>query len=141
MLARHVSGPFTSFSIDTTGGDGYDLVTLGGELDLSTKPTLDAEFSRLLSGEPGTLIVDLRRLTFIDSSGIHSLVVLHQDCQRTGRPLRVVRGTEQVMRVLSLCGLDSRLVLDAGPQAAIAEVRCAASLSQSTTPMISKGVP
>ena len=100
------------FSQRTRTGEGYAAISMAGELDLSVKPAVDAEIRQLLErAELGALILDLRELDFIDSSGIHTLVLAHRECAASGRRLIVLRGGEQVMRILSLCALDVRLTL------------------------------
>jgi anti-anti-sigma factor len=99
------------FAITTGGGDGYNVVSLTGEFDLSVKSTVDEALSRRMAPDAGALIIDLGGLTFLDSSGIHSLVMAHRDCAAQGQPLVVIRAGSPVMRILTLCGLESRLTL------------------------------
>ena len=49
--------------------------------------------------------LDLSEVTFLDSTGIHALVALHERCQEQDVALRIVPGPRQVQRVFSLCGL------------------------------------
>jgi anti-anti-sigma factor len=99
-------------TFDTRPGNGYDVISLHGEFDITAAPKVDAELARLLNeGEEAgrALIVDLRDLRFMDSSGIQTLVIAHRECAKNGRTLVLVRGGSAVMRVLALCGLDTRV--------------------------------
>jgi anti-sigma B factor antagonist len=96
------------FQIETsTLGERVDL-RLMGELDLASCPAFEAE----LDNVPDTteIIVDLRELAFIDSTGISALVRAHQRWQQAGGSLTVVtRGEGQVYGLLQLTGLHERL--------------------------------
>jgi RND superfamily putative drug exporter len=57
-----------------------------------------------------TMVVDLRSVTFIDSSGIGELLGAHQRARRAGRRLVVVRGEDSpVAEVLHLSALDRKI--------------------------------
>lgn len=78
-----------------------------GELDLGTLPELTAS---LPSPEPGeTLVMDLRRLEFIDSSGIHVLMRLDTAARGEGWSLALVRAPAVVQRVLDICHVADRI--------------------------------
>ena len=78
-----------------------------GELDLVTVETLRAALDGIESTE--RLVLDLRSLSFIDSSGLHLLVALHQRAQRDGLRLTLVAPAAPVDRAIRLCGLDTEL--------------------------------
>ena len=56
--------------------DDFDnrVIRVGGELDLSTVPSLEQELEAALGRTEGGLVVDLSELEFIDSTGIAVLV-------------------------------------------------------------------
>ena len=82
---------------------GGAWLRLAGELDTATVPRvahlLDAaeQFARLI-------VVDLRQLTFMDSSGIHLLLDADRRAWALGHRLIVVRGPAHVDRVFTLTG-------------------------------------
>ena len=57
------------------------------------------------------MVLDLRGLTFIDSTGLHLLVALEQRAQRDGFLLSLVAPAGPVARAIQLCGLDQILPL------------------------------
>jgi anti-anti-sigma factor len=57
------------------------------------------------------VIVDLRALEFMDSTGISVLVKAHQSALESEHRFAVVKGSPQVDRLLSLTGLDQHLTL------------------------------
>jgi anti-sigma B factor antagonist len=92
---------FDTFSVDLIQDGGRARLALTGELDLAAVPTLEAAIPDLAAGE--ALVVDLRDLTFIDSSGIHVLMRLDTAARDDGWSLVFVRGQPAVQRVLDLC--------------------------------------
>ena len=88
-------------------------IVLDGELDMADTETLTRAVTSL-TADPGDLILDVRALTFIDSSGL--LALLHTaDRMRDGR-LVLRKPSEPVRRVLELVELTTvspRIVIDA----------------------------
>jgi anti-anti-sigma factor len=98
--------PF-SIHIDETG----DTVTmrLEGELDIATTAGADSELRRVEQGGARVIVLDLRGLTFMDSTGLGLLVSAAARARGGGHRLAIVRGPAAVQRVLELTGLDARL--------------------------------
>jgi anti-anti-sigma factor len=90
---------------------GWCRVTVEGELDLASAPTLELELDRLEWRPPRLLLVDLRGLTFMDVAGIRVLLAAHERAERRGHELAIVRGAPIVERLMQLLGLDSVLDL------------------------------
>jgi anti-sigma B factor antagonist len=63
------------------------------------------------------VVIDLRQLTFLDSTGIAALVEADSYARRDGWNLAIVKGPPQVQRVLELCGLTEVLPLADQPVA------------------------
>jgi len=89
--------------------DGYRIVGVDVELDLATAPKL----AHFLAEENGTdVVLDLRDLAFVDSTGIHVIVAAHNRLESEGRrlTLRWVHGVP--FRAIQILGLDTVLHLD-----------------------------
>lgn len=91
------------------------VITLTGELDIASSESLEHELAA--AREAPLVVVDLRGLTFIDSTGLGVLVRAHQQAKEQGRRLALVRGEGQVERLLSLTGLADELLLADTPEA------------------------
>jgi anti-anti-sigma factor len=83
------------------------IVRPRGELDLATVETLRTALENI--ERPRRLMLDLRKLSFIDSAGLHLLLELHQRAQRDGFQLALVAPTAPTDRAIQLCGLDKTL--------------------------------
>ncbi|MGH2970173.1 MAG: STAS domain-containing protein [Solirubrobacteraceae bacterium] len=104
---------------DTTlSSDGDALIELTGELDLSGAPALDDEIDRLASrGGVRRVVLDLRGLEFLDSSGLRSVALAERRLEGAGRGLVLVRGKETVQRVFEITRLEERLTFVDSPDA------------------------
>jgi anti-sigma B factor antagonist len=87
-------------------------VSASGELDLSTAPALDAELRRAVRGSSTAIVVDLRDLAFIDSTGVHVLLRWAGESARCGREFRVIPGSERIQLVFAMTGVLQALGID-----------------------------
>jgi anti-anti-sigma factor len=87
-------------------------IVLEGELDLAAKPVLDESVAAAL--EPGpveTVIVDLTRVTFADSTTMTWLVQADARTNAVGGRLIAIAGPGPVRDVLEMTGIDQRVTL------------------------------
>jgi anti-anti-sigma factor len=89
---------------------GADVVTVAGELDIARVAELDYELRRA-EARTELVVVDLRTLEFIDSSGARLLVAAHRRARSAGGRMLVVRGPAEVEWFLALIGVDRELEL------------------------------
>jgi anti-anti-sigma factor len=94
-------------------GDAAVIVPMG-ELDLGGAPLLERELAALASVR--LVIVDLRSVEYMDSTGLNVLLRGHQRAMESGQEFAVVQGPEQVQRLLSLTGVADRLTLVDAPE-------------------------
>jgi anti-sigma B factor antagonist len=111
----------TTFDTDAFGVDGRGMtilisrqgttstLELVGECDLAQRADLRAAIGRVLVDRPECLVLDLSRLAFIDSSGIHVIIELSERAAREECRLLICPGPRAVQRVFELCGLSTRL--------------------------------
>jgi anti-sigma B factor antagonist len=111
-------GSFNSSSIrfsarltkDSEGG----VLTLEGELDLETAPEFDRQLDRIHTTEVTRVLIDLSGVTFMDSTGLSSIVRASRFAESNGHSLVLRRGPRQVQRLFELTGIESRLTFE-GP--------------------------
>jgi anti-anti-sigma factor len=95
-------------------GDAH-VVELADEFDIAAAPGVEAEFARVEAGDAQMVVLDLRGLAFIGSSGLRVIVLAHR---RLAERLVVVKGPRSVQRVFELCDMDRPLpFVDEPPQA------------------------
>ena len=99
----------TTLQVTTSDRPDGVHVELSGELDLATAPKLEDELSRVEGDGPDVIVLDLRPLAFMDSSGLRALLSADARARESGRRLVLIRGDERVQRVLRITRLDERL--------------------------------
>lgn len=91
--------------------DSGRTIALAGELDMANAGTLARELERAEEDGAARIVVDLRELVFIDSTGIAVLVAAHRRLNGDDRRLRLIRSKASgVHRVLDVTGLDDELL-------------------------------
>jgi anti-anti-sigma factor len=84
-------------------------VRLVGELDLAQVTAVDEELRRVADERPRELVIDLRGLTFIDSSGLRLLVNWARIAQDEELALSLIPGEAPVQRVFTMTGVAQLL--------------------------------
>jgi anti-anti-sigma factor len=95
---------------ETTRNGSVAIVRPTGELDLSGAAVLEAELDRLAEDpELASVVLDMRDLQFMDSSGLRLVVVADMRAREAGRRFALVRGGETVHRVFEITRMSDRL--------------------------------
>ena len=105
----------SNFNVETRDGSQAVVIGVTGELDLASSPALEQELERGAAAKAEVVIVDLRKLEFMDSTGLSVLVRAHQRATENGQRFGVVKGPQQVQRLLTLTGVADRLTLADSP--------------------------
>ena len=112
MLDHHGApiplSPLCSLRVEQYGGTA--MVTLYGELDLSCDGPFQEELDQVVSYETAHLVMDLRGLTFMDSTGLWMLIALDGSARNGGFELIVLCSSNgPVRQLLRETGLDGVL--------------------------------
>jgi anti-sigma B factor antagonist len=94
---------FPSFTVDVERRGSALVATPRGDLDMATVPRLREAVERE-RGEGDQLVLDLRALAFLDTTGMRYLVEQHANGHLT-----LVRGTAAVQRIFAIAGLEEEL--------------------------------
>ena len=97
------------FRVELSTEDRAAVLAISGELDLSSTPELESHLEQAFQSSAKTVIVDLRELEFIDSTGLSVLVKADAQAKEAGCGFGIVNGGAQVRRLLSLTGVTERL--------------------------------
>lgn len=102
----------TLLSLVITNEDSTTVIAVEGEIDVSSVAELENALNRHL-GDSSHLVLDLSRVTFMDSSGIHALIDAdavsrdHECGFAIRNPARAVR------RILEIAGVWAQLPIEA----------------------------
>ena len=98
-------------TIETHNGAADVFVSVQGEVDLATAPELEVALERALEAPGRRLVIDLRDVTFLDSTGLALMLRQERNARAGGRRLIVVKGPPDVQRVFELTGMSERLTM------------------------------
>jgi anti-sigma B factor antagonist len=102
------------WAIDTEHEAGRIVLRIIGDLDLETAPRLASHTEPILEAGTGGLVIDLSRVTFIDSSGLSALIRLTQRMGAANRPFQIIKPPPLVGKVFEITGLNQILPLTSG---------------------------
>jgi len=104
------------FTVEERNHGNAAVVAAAGELDLRTSPQLEERLNRAFDAGAALVILDLRQIEFMDSTGLRVLLSAHQRAHERGRRFALVRGADQVERVLTLTGVRDLLTVVDAPE-------------------------
>jgi anti-anti-sigma factor len=110
------------------------LIAVSGALELATERRLRSDLREAAGDRSRELVIDLRGVTFIDSSGLAVLVHADQQFRRQGRAMACVIRPGPVERLLDAAGLRDALHLFGTPEEAAAHVLRATHSGQAKPP-------
>jgi anti-sigma B factor antagonist len=99
---------------------GSCLVTVAGEVDMMTTPRLRSYLLEQLDRTESRLVIDLRQVGFLGSSGLAVLVEILEQADERGIGLRLVCDSREVVRPLTATGLTHLFDIYHDPEAALA---------------------
>ncbi|HEY0816492.1 MAG TPA: STAS domain-containing protein [Pseudonocardia sp.] len=95
-------------------------VVLTGELDISTFDQAERQVEEAERAAPSLLVIDLRALQFVDSTGVRLILLADQRATAAGRRLAIRLGEGPALRVFAALGLTGRFeVLDTKPNESV----------------------
>ena len=98
-----------SFRCDVSREGASATVRVAGALDLATVSVLDTQLAALRGAGFRRLILDLRGLDFIDSTGLRCILKYDSLARNNGFSIELVRGPRAVQRVFELTGTTAHL--------------------------------
>ncbi|RMH23494.1 MAG: anti-sigma factor antagonist [Planctomycetota bacterium] len=94
-------------TIRSSRRDGFDVLTITGDVDLHTVEALSRVIADLLERAPRRLVIDLSRTGFIGSLGVGQLMALCVKIQKTRGATAVVCPAGNVREVLDRCRMEA----------------------------------
>jgi anti-anti-sigma factor len=104
-----LTGEFEPFRIDVEPARESVRVAPVGELDIATVDKLGAEVARLRESGFDRVVLDLRSVRFLDSTGLRLVLELDAAARADGHDLAVIRGSDVVHRIFEVTQVADRL--------------------------------
>jgi anti-sigma B factor antagonist len=106
--------------------NGVTVVSVGGDIDLSTAPAFEAAIGEALAEEPAVLVLELSAVQFMASAGLRVLVATQEKVSKSAQ-VAVVASSLAISRPIELTGLDKVLSLYPTLDEALLAVRTTAT--------------
>ena len=97
-----------------------NVLPLAGEIDLNVSPRIASTFSEMIRKKPSRLVVDLSRVTYIDSSGLGTLVASHTSARAQGASMKISNLGSKFQEILQVTKLVTVFEVYPSEAAAIA---------------------
>lgn len=100
--------------------DHPNVLPLEGEIDLHISPSLTAALNKMIDDKPKQLVVDLARVSYIDSAGLAALIEAMQKVEAYGGKFALADLQETVRSIFEIARLDQVFQIFSNVDAALA---------------------
>ena len=107
-------GAFVNLEICHEQKDGVEFVYLIGEIDAFTAPKLREALMPLAEKQDQSIIVDLEKVQYIDSTGLGIFIGFFKTTHQHRSSLRLVGLSKRINRLFSITGLDEVIEIEVG---------------------------
>jgi len=97
------------FTVEDVGADGQHRLLLAGELDIASAPILEATIAGLCENGRSAIVLDVRKVTFMDSTGLRAVLAADKLCRGRGHALSLAGANGAVQRLFDLTGVSGAL--------------------------------
>ena len=108
------------FSVEASVNDRRVVLMVAGEVDLASADGLRVDFDRWLT-DADTVVVDCAGITFIDSTGLRTLLEASSKAEESGTRFRLAAVPAPVARVFELAGVTEVFTIHTDQAAALAD--------------------
>jgi anti-sigma B factor antagonist len=91
------------------------LVTVAGEIDAYTAPKLREELSPFAEGD-NTIIVNLKNVSYLDSTGLGVFVSLFKQLKKNEGELKLTDLSDRLIRLFEITGLSNIMSISGNPE-------------------------
>ena len=97
-----------SFKVEVNVESDRVLIAPHGELDMATIPQVETKIAEARSEGHKTIVLDLRNLAFMDSSGLRLMLIADSEARKDGYSFAIIDGPAVVQQVLEVTGTSKR---------------------------------
>ena len=107
-------------TLTTREVDGHTLVAVGGEIDVYTAPKLRDKISELVTAGNHSLIIDMEKVDFLDSTGLGVLVGGLKKVRAQDGTMSLICNQDRLLKIFKITGLAKVFTIHASEQDALA---------------------
>jgi anti-sigma B factor antagonist len=109
------------FDVETTEQQGASILTLRGEIDVYTAPQLRQAIVDIVDGGATRLVVDMRSVEFLDSTGLGVLVDGLRRVKTKDGSLSIVATQDKILKIFDITGLNKAFLIHDSVDEALVE--------------------
>jgi anti-sigma B factor antagonist len=106
---RRLADAVTPLAVERSRSDGYELLTVEGELDIATAPRMIGVLNEAIAEMASPLVVDLTHVVFMDSTGLALLMNARARVVRQGHGFAIICPTGPIARVFEIADMVDSL--------------------------------
>jgi anti-anti-sigma factor len=106
---RRLADAVTPLAVERSRSDGYELLTVEGELDIATAPRMIGALNEAIAEMSAPLVVDLSDVVFMDSTGLALLMNARARVVRMGHGFAIICPTGPIARVFEIADMVDSL--------------------------------
>jgi anti-sigma B factor antagonist len=112
--------PLPPFEVLHARSAGDVRLALRGELDMYSAPLLERELDVVAADARGGIVLDLAELTFMDVSGLRTILDAAREARRARRAFVIENPMPHIVRLLELTAIDQTLTVRGRPLSSVA---------------------
>jgi len=113
-------GELVDLTLTTREVDGHTLVAVGGEIDVYTAPKLRDKISELVAAGNHSLIIDMEKVDFLDSTGLGVLVGGLKKVRAQDGTMSLICNQDRLLKIFRITGLAKVFTIYTSEQDALA---------------------
>ncbi len=92
---------------------------IDGEVDINSSPDIKKAFDKLISKKPPKIVINLSKVTYVDSSGLATLVEILKNMRSYGGRMRLVNLSSKIKSLFEITKLEKLFEIMASEEEAI----------------------
>ncbi len=109
-------------AVKTESKNGFMICRIEGEIDISCSPDIKKTFDKLVSQKTPKIVIELSKVTYVDSSGLATLVGILKNMRSYGGKMRLAGMSPKIKSLFEITKLDKLFEIMASEEEAIAEL-------------------
>lgn len=105
-----LGGPLMDLVVE--GSDDQPILCARGEIDFSTNRVFESSLVTLAERRPSKLIVDLSAVSFLDSSGLHTLIAVSEQLSQHDGSLVLRRPANKILKIIEITGTICSFIIE-----------------------------